>query len=152
MNSTLEKMKAEAAKHGADTIILFKSEPELEESEYLFWSARTYKTQKDVEDSNGPYVKGVTFYKATNSDFPRYKGEVNVLLEEESVEDSIWVGSVYVQIKAKKKRLLKRMKDEAAKYGADTIITFEDKPERTKSGWLYWSAKAYRTQDLGDIQ
>jgi hypothetical protein len=36
------------------------------------------------------------------------------------------------------------MKAEAAKRGADTIVFFEEEPEQTVSGELFWSARIFR--------
>lgn len=116
--------------------------------ERLKSSPFTTKTPRDASFKN----QDLSFLKRTESDFPRYEGEVRVLVRKVPEEDSIWVGSIYVQTKSKRVSLFEKMKKEAAKHGADTITLYTDEPTWTESGWRDWSAEAYRTQNIEDNQ
>jgi hypothetical protein len=99
---------------------------------------------------------GVTFDRANDIYFPPYEGWVKVLIEEEPEEKFIYTGTVNIRSglaitneKSRNKILLKWMKEEAAYYGADTIILSTSEPERDslypRHVW-HWSARAFVLQ------
>jgi len=109
---------------------------------------------KALSKQNDAREKSVSFGRATDTDFPPYKGRVKVLIKEEPEENFIYIGQVSIRDvvagankEKRKKRLLHLMKKEAAKYGADTIILSTSVPDKDLRNYLHWSAQAYRTQE-----
>jgi uncharacterized protein YbjQ (UPF0145 family) len=92
-------------------------------------------------------------YKVTKLYFPRYTGEVALLVGEEPEEDSFYVLHFTARTnKLNKEELLYWMRAHAAEHGANTIILDEADPKVYDSGILYWTARAYRTKNMEKTQ
>ena len=106
---------------------------------------------KDSYDSDpygplqGPVKKGLTFKEAAPTVYPPFLGELKVLNRDPNVE-VILIGWVYIKEKTTRYELLEMMAIRAANKGADTIVLFREEPETVKGGYLYWSARAIKTQ------
>jgi uncharacterized protein YbjQ (UPF0145 family) len=91
-------------------------------------------------------------YKVTELYFPRYMGEVAVLAGEEPEEGSLYILHLTARTnKLNKEEILYWMRECAAEYGADTIILDGHNPN-VYSGFLYWTARAFRTKNMEKTQ
>ena len=107
----------------------------------------------------------ITFSRASDLVFPPYEGKIKVVIEKEPEGSYILIGTVCIRdvvggakkekeksgkiLLRRMKEAARRMKKEAAKYGADAIELITDEPERI-GNYLSWCARAYRTQENED--
>jgi hypothetical protein len=98
-----------------------------------------------------PVEEGITLRKASNEVIPVYNGGIEVLMRE-PLNKTTLVGWIYVKEKTTRDKILEIMKAVASQNGADKIVLLRDEPEKLKGDYLYWSARALRTEQRKDSE